>query len=515
MKITSIKIEDIEHRPLMKGLSLKFPETSGHFINANCLIGINGSGKSQLLETIAEIFLYVDQIYRKTNRIIVNAAPLLFEIEYVIKIEGKKFHVTIVQHIKKGKAPIITVLNENKKEVKLVEKDIYKYLPQKVIGYTSGENETLSIPFHSYYDNYAEYVANKALKNTEEKDYEPTFYFMDYNTNLGIAISNLIFEDVAGLSDLKNELQIDRLKSFQIILQTNQTAAPDVKSATGETGVVLTKELKEWRDFLIKCATCFEYDTHFDRYTLDFLNTKATRDALKFFFQTPFKLYTALYKFEILNNLIIDKTTRRNIYKQRGERKLNSKMPTVPEKDKVMRYSELKLILTSEQEVDYLSLSDGEHQFFNIFGSLLMMNQENAIFLLDEPETHFNPLWRRKFISKLKKLTANRSQDLFITSHSPFIVSDCNKDSVYIFHRITKDQIKIDYPQLETFGASFNHILKMAFDMDDSVAQDGSEFIDKLLRSNNIKDVENGIEKLGESPQLLALYRRLEVLKQK
>lgn len=512
MKISHIKINEISHRPLMKGVDLHFEDQDDEFIRANCLIGVNGSGKSQLLETIAEIFLYVDSLYRKTNRVIA-VAPMLFEIRYDITKGGKKYKVEIIQAVKKGKAPSVIVKNDSGEDIKVKIDEIELYLPEKVIGYTSGENETISIPFHFYYDDYADYVAKKALNNTDVDDYEPRFYFMDYNTNLGIAISNLIFENVDGLKNLTDELKIQKLQSFQIVLQTNQTAAPKVKSATDETGIILTEELKIWRDYLKSAATCYDYDAKDNKYTFDFLNTKATRDALKHFFKTPYKLYTALYKFEILNNLIVDKATRTNIQKLRNQRKLNSKMPTVPDKDKVMRYSELKLLLENNQIIDYLSLSDGEHQFFNIFGTVLMINQENSLFLLDEPETHFNPKWRRLFISKLKDISENRTQDLFITSHSPFIVSDSKKDSVFIFNRIAKDKIQIDPPNQETYGSSFNHILKMAFKMDETISEESLNYIEKLLASTDINEIEKGLEKIGESAQVLSLYRRLEMLK--
>src|SRR5438309_2307714 len=135
MKILHLKINEIEHRPLMKGMDLYFDEQRPDFINANCFIGINGSGKSQLLETIAEIFLYVDNFYRKTNRNIVPIAPMLFEIKYLLTINNEIFKVEIVQQIKKNKAPVITVSCNSGEIIDIADEDIENYLPQKIIGY--------------------------------------------------------------------------------------------------------------------------------------------------------------------------------------------------------------------------------------------------------------------------------------------------------------------------------------------------------------------------------------------
>jgi restriction system-associated AAA family ATPase len=506
----------------MNGLSLSFPGNGEDHINTNCFIGVNGSGKSQLLETISEIFLYLDSCYRTVNKVKKATAPALFQIGYSITTGGKKIDVFTAYEDYRSKLPTTEIEEQKNIRKKLEADQVEAYLPSKIIGYTSGDNETISNPFLSYYDIYADFVANRAFGGSVELDYEPRFYFMDYNTNLGIAISNLVFdEDIENLNldndltKVKTELNIEKIKSFQIVIQTNQTAAPKAKSTSGETGVILTKELKDWLNQLKKSATCYDYSKKENRYTFDFLLDSASKEALAHFFKTPYNLYSALYKFEILNNLIVDKATRKSIETQRALRRLTKKMPEVPDKDKVLRYSELKLKLSNGQMVDYLSLSDGEHQFFNVLGTLLMIQDDNALFLLDEPETHFNPKWRRLFVSKINGITKGRSQDLFITSHSPFVVSDTFKEYIYIFKRVSKDKIEVEYPKMETFGASFNHILKMAFDLDDSMSEDSSIFIENLLKSENPKEIEEGLSKLGDSPKIMTLYRRLDMLNKK
>ncbi|WP_240723648.1 restriction system-associated AAA family ATPase [Flavobacterium sp. J27] len=505
----------------MNGISLNFPSNGDNYINTNCFIGINGSGKSQLLETIAEIFLYLDNSCRSINPVKKLTSPALFEIEYSLNIKENDVKVNVLYDNYKNKLPKFKI-TENGNDKLVDSDDLNTYLPSKIIGYTSGSNETISNPFLSYYDVYADFVATRAFGGSKEEDYEPRFYFMDYNTNLGIAISNLVFDidkkntDANNpLTKVKKELNIEKIKSFQIVIQTMQPAAPKLVSDSGETGVILTTELKKWLNELKKSSTCYDYSVKYNRYTFDFLLDSASKEALAYFFKTPYNLYSALYKFEILNNLIIDKATRKSIESQRAQRKLTAKMPEVPDKDKVLKYSELKLRLTNGQTVDYLSLSDGEHQFFNVLGTLLMIKDENALFLLDEPETHFNPKWRRLFISKINSITQGRKQDLFITSHSPFIISDTSKEFVYIFKRKSKDEIEVEFPKLETFGASFNHVLKMAFDLDDSMSEDSAQFIEMLLKSEDPKEIEEGINKLGDSPKIMTLYRRLDMLENK
>ena len=266
---------------------------------------------------------------------------------------------------------------------------------------------------------------------------------------------------------------------------------------------------------MIKCSTCYKYDESNECYTLDFYLNDSTKQAFVDHFGSSKNLYTALYKFELLNNLMVDKQTREGIARKRKQRKLTARMPTVPDKDKVLHYSELKLKLVNGQIIDYLNLSDGEHQYFNIFGTLLMMDQSNTLFLLDEPETHFNPYWRRYFISTMKEILEGRNQDVFVTSHSPFIVSDTPSENVHIFKRIDKDCIEVVHPGQETFGASFNNILKMAFQLNETISDNSLNFINELLEETDPSILESKIQHIGDSPLLLSLYSRLNTLQNK
>lgn len=511
MKIRRLSINNIDYKPLMKGIDLFFPKVKESFIHANCFIGINGSGKSQVLELIAEIFLYLDRIFRKENRVELELSPFAFRIEYEIFLDNLEYLVVIESEKIGTRKKDLNIEIYNTK-LELIEIDInsfYEYLPVRVVGYTSGDNETLSLPFDSYYDEYASYTAQRALRNGQTSDYEPSLYFMNYNTNLGIAISSLLFEDQIGsINYLKEELNIKRLVSFRLIIQTKQQNAPNRKKG----GVILTPQLEDWKNKLIKCSSKIIYDEDSEKYILDYTIDDNTKKAFKHHFSNALELYTSLYKLELLNNLIIKREIRTKIERIRKGRKLVSKMPMVAEDDKVLSYSELKLELTNGDIVDYLCLSDGEHQFLNIFGTILMINQDNCLFLLDEPETHFNPKWRRTFISILKKITENRKQDLFITTHSPFIVSDTKKENVFIFNR-DQNKIIISEPNQETYGTSFDDILKMAFDIKIPIAEDALSLIKELEKSNDIEYIEKRIIELGDSYELSSLYRKIELLK--
>ena len=97
MKVTRIKIGKIKHRPLMENVELIFTEPEDDFISANCFVGMNGSGKSQFLETIAEIFLYLDRELRLHDINKKENPDFTFEIEYYLILNNKKVYVKICQ----------------------------------------------------------------------------------------------------------------------------------------------------------------------------------------------------------------------------------------------------------------------------------------------------------------------------------------------------------------------------------------------------------------------------------
>ena len=515
MKLRKLVIYDIDYKPLVKGIELYFPKNEENYINAKCFIGINGSGKSQTLEIIAEIFLFLENIFRKENEKNSLFSPFGFRIEYEIFKENIEYLVIFDCQDVKTKEKDIHIeiykkINEELSAIEIKDLKIYEFLPSKVIGYSSGDNETMSLPFDSYYDEYAEYTWKRAKGIILGNDYDPSLYFMNYNTNLGIAISSLIFrEEISNIDIVLDKLQIDDLISFQI---TIQTLPPAKNKSNGE--VILTQELEGWKNKLINLSDKPFYDDKHKKHILKYKLDDVTRTAFKSNFENALELYTCLYKLELLNNLIVDKTTREKIKKERKERRLLTKMPMVSDVNKVLSYSELKLRLNNGNEIDYLSLSDGEHQFLNVFGTILMINQDNCLFLLDEPETHFNPKWRRTFISTLKDVTMERKQDMIITTHSPFVVSDCKNENVYIFER-EDDVINIKNPPKETYGASFDNILDMAFDIKIPISEDSLNEIEELSQISDPKIINDKLEDFGESMEKNKLLSRIILLNSK
>jgi len=167
----------------------------------------------------------------------------------------------------------------------------------------------------------------------------------------------------------------------------------------------------------------------------------------------------------------------------------------------------------SRNAVDYVSLSDGEHQQALILGTYAMISEENALFLLDEPESHFNPQWRVKFVQRLMDLGGERAkQEMLLTSHAPFVPSDMPKNQILIFSR-PNGKIEVDEPKIETFGAAFDRILESCFDINPPISKIAEEKINELLESDNISEIEENLNELGQSVEKAFLANHLRMLK--
>ena len=56
--------------------------------------------------------------------------------------------------------------------------------------------------------------------------------------------------------------------------------------------------------------------------------------------------------------------------------------------------------------INYKSLSDGEHQFNEVMGTMMFIENKGTLILMDEPDTHLNPKWRARLIELFNEMSA-------------------------------------------------------------------------------------------------------------
>lgn len=497
-----------------------------------CLIGPNGTGKSQFLQVVAEMFqLVLHECVKSQERRSGNEA-LEFVAEYYVRPTMDETPVLVrISRQLEGKRRQIRVERDADGEwveCDLAAEDTIKLLPTRIIGYTSGDNETFSLPFFVSRAGYASEVGTSALHNPNTTIPDTRLMLIDYHTHLEVFVANLLLGNEAQRKALLEIARLDDLHSFRCIVQLAHPAAPKIASKHNlRKGIQLTKELKGYIDQLQRCATCWLHEEKEDRYTFDFWINDATREAFRAFWDSPLDLFNAFHKLSMLNDLVIPKPARQRFNKDIENKKFAARLPSPQDEDKVFRFQEVCFKSENKEVVDYVSLSDGEHQFAQLLGMMCMASMPNVLFLLDEPESHFNPQWRTRFISKIldlptsdgkrhEKGSPSREQELLLTTHAPFVPSDMHRERVFIFKKSGDNvgsRITAKNPDVETYGTTFDSIIENCFEIRPPMSDLPRIEIEKLMESGTREKIADALQRLGDSVDKIYLMDKLRELR--
>ena len=213
--------------------SLRNPSITDYYdFDPLCLIGPNGSGKSQFLQVLVEIFQTVYSECVPAEERTDGNPELQFEVEYLIKPIGARnpVHVLVTRRPLNQRRPQLAIFKKNETEweiCNLTDPETQKLLPQKIVGYTSGENETLSLPFLISRSGYADEVGRAALGNNRQSDVPDTrLLLIDYGTNLEVVVSNLLMSDNRQLKALLDDACLKDIHSFRCVIQLAHSAVP-------------------------------------------------------------------------------------------------------------------------------------------------------------------------------------------------------------------------------------------------------------------------------------------------
>ena len=513
---------------------LRGPQQESQTFSPLCLIGPNGAGKSQFLQVVAEIFQSLLHASNSSEERDEGNQSLQYEVEYLLETGDGSGPVHVRASRKAVDRKKASVKIERETDQEWIECDLNDVqtrllLPRKVVGYTSGGNETLSLPFLLSRSGYADEVSRRALQKGDASPDIPDTRLMliDYGTHLEVLVSNLLLGNLDQRKFLLSGARLKDLHSFRCVVQLAHSSIPRLKvqgkNPQIRKGVQLTPELEDYLEQLTSCATCHHFDQRTETYTFDFLVTGETRKAFSSFWQSSLELYGALHKLAMLNDLAIPKVTRERFKRETKSRRFASRLPEPQDEFKVFRFEQVDFQHLDKGVVDYVSLSDGEHQLAQLLGTFAMFSFPGVLFLLDEPESHFNPLWRVKFISRLLDLPGpegtrrgsdiSAKQDMLMTTHSPFVPSDMQRESVLIFGKDAETgKVVVRRPEIETFGATFDAILDECFDVRPPMADEARAEIKLLMKSDDPAKIKAGMEKLGFSVEKTYLADRLRQL---
>lgn len=186
----------------------------------------------------------------------------------------------------------------------------------------------------------------------------------------------------------------------------------------------------------------------------------------------------------------------------------------------VQQGRELKLIAQWDgQRLFFAELPDGLRSLLNWLAGWVVLQTEHfewsaqplneaVTLILDEPENHLHPAWQRRVLPAVQKLFP-RAQ-MFVVTHSPFVVSSLNVGWIHKFTRDSKGLVKIEPPKKASRGDSYMTAVQEILDLtewfDPETEQEIADFetsLDKAYANNgsSVDEMRLKADKLAQRSQ--------------
>ena len=115
---------------------------------------------------------------------------------------------------------------------------------------------------------------------------------------------------------------------------------------------------------------------------------------------------------------------------------------------------------SSGDEFDINELSSGEKQLFLRTLAIKMLNPENSIILIDEPELSLHPKWQQRIVDVYRKIGKNNQ--IIIATHSPHILGSVKKENIMLLDKDGEGKIVIKTGDelYDSYGQPTDRVLK-------------------------------------------------------
>lgn len=127
--------------------------------------------------------------------------------------------------------------------------------------------------------------------------------------------------------------------------------------------------------------------------------------------------------------------------------------------------------------VSFTQLSEGELQMLTVLGLMRITREDHCLFLLDEPDTHLNPIWKLRYFDDIERVldraaggsllddigpgSSDREvqSQVLITTHDPMMVGSLKREQVHILRRQNQKTL-VDTPDVHPQGMGVTGLLK-------------------------------------------------------
>lgn len=441
MRIKSLKVDDFY---ILKDFEINFNN------NLSVLIGENGSGKSTILELIADIFGHLHKFF------VLNDKKAAFVENYEIVydyIKGEELYTIEIHSNHYVDNPTCTFvpqiwINEEELSIAQIERrfgGIDSFLPLKtVLGY-AGISEHLKIiseHFEEKYKNEIIKVNNQYSLSPLKLPKERPFIYIK-SEHLPMVFLAILMSNGKRDEKFVNEyFSIDKYDCIIDIVFKKPSWAK--KNKDGET---------KWWGITGNVATqLFEtIDLYADK-------KKEGKNTLTYHFDGTINLEVAFAELNANNKDIVFTIFDTLLY------------------DDLLSEIQISWTLENGDDMDLSRLSEGQKQIVLTQGVNLIFGEKekNLLYLYDEPDVFLHPKWQQVFVENVRASLDEASMAI-ITSHSPNIVSDLKNQNLQLLRNG-----KVIKKALKYYGKTVDSILGDFFGLESTRSNEISKQIDYL-----------------------------------
>ena len=385
MRLDKLRIKEFKN---LRDFNIDFDENQ----MTTVLIGHNGTGKSNLIEAIVIIFRDLD----------LGKRP---EFSYDLTYICRQHKVRVIANAeKKSNHTLITVDGKRISFSEFTRKSERQYFPKYVFAYYSGPSNRLE----NHFDIHQKKFYDELLQGVD-RPLRPFFYARLIHSQF-VLLSFFSFEDKLSKAFLEDHLGIIGLESVLFVLKK-----PSWTSKTGDNrfwnarGVV-----QQFLSELYEQSLAPKYETEPVRY--GFRKTKREEH---------------LYLF------LPDEERLRNLAKVYGNNREFFKMLESTYISELIHEVRIKVRMKGvDDSITFKELSEGEQQLLTVLGLLKFTQDEESLFLLDEPDNYLNPVWKLDYLDLLERVVGKPEKSHFIIcTHDPLLIGGLLRSQVQIFEK--------------------------------------------------------------------------------
>lgn len=375
------------------------------------LLGQNATGKSNFIEAIVLIFKHLD---------LESKPDFSYKIDYTIKhysisvsFDGKRYNFIENEFTE---LKIEGETKELKTEKPITNKEFFKnkkdFLPKYVFTYYSGISNKLKSHFDDHQKKFYDKSIRGGISKNDVEDLRRLFYVqLVHSYFVLLAYFAIEDEEESSKQFLSDVLGITDLESILFVLNKPSWKGNGDPRFWGAKGLVEEFLKKLWDNSLAPIRNKERVPINFRKdHTVEFLylfvKGKAELRNLASFYNSNTDFFKALES-TYISDLIHEVRVK------------------VKKKD-------------VDGNITFKELSEGEQQLLTVLGLLKFTKDDESLILLDEPDTHLNPIWKWKYREYLRDVLGRKKEDqettqIILNTHDPLLIGSLVKEEVRIF----------------------------------------------------------------------------------